>query len=766
MNLYPNPNGLGVLNNYLQLTSGPVVYKQYITRIDHSFSDSTRLYGLFTEQSNYTTGQGNDINNVASTKSVTTGNDYNGILGLTKVLSPSLVADARASFSRYTTFVATDPTVEQNYSLPGLTMPFIPTTPHQNIAPAVAVTNYTSLFGDTANGTVSNYWYLSPSLAQVKGRHTLQYGFEFMDIQTGASGIPGTPNGSFTFNGSWSQQNPLKAASGSGSGLADLLLGYPSSGSIGWANNNFITYHYYAAYVQDDFKLSKNITLNLGMRWDVNSSPSERNNGINGGFCFTCTNPYSSQVNYKQFPALQNPLTGGLTFAGVSAPHAPYSVDYNNWQPRVGIAWAFMPKTVFRAGFGIYYDNGNLATTTTGFSQTTSYVATLNGSVNPTNYFVTGKPYPSGVLAPAGASGGLATSAGTAITYDGTAGDIPWTEHWSMGFQRELPKQILLDVSYVGSHTHPINVSQPWDVIPSALQAACFQNNAVCNNTVPNPFFGVLPSAAALGASATVSAYQLARPYPLFNGITQSNDPAGYAHYNALQVRFERRIKTVNFIVNYTYANDMQASSYLNSGNFRDATLWYGPWTNDQRHYFTANAVWQLPIGEGGKFLRNAHGFLGALVNHWQGVSAFVIATGTPLAIPASNLTGAPGCTSYVPQGGQTHAHWINNNESCYVTLNQWQARTAPLDVGYLRNPGYLIWNQSLQKTFVLPWEGISAKFGIDCYLCSNTPIWAAPDGTISDVPTPSTTGLTGFGTIAPTNHQVRNLLVSLKIMF
>ncbi len=766
MSFYPNPNGLGVLNNYLQLTSAPVVYKQYIGRVDHSFSDSTRLYGLFTKQSNYTISPNNDFNNVASTMGVPTGNDYNGIVDLTKVLSPSLVADVRASFGRYTTFTASDQAVEQNYSLPGLTMPFIPTTTHQNIAPSIAVTNYTSLFSSTANGTVNNYWHLSPSLAQVKGRHTLQYGFQFMDIQTGASGIPGTPNGAFTFNGSWSQQNPLKAAAGSGSGLADLLLGYPTSGSIAWATNNYVAYHYYAAYFQDDFKLSRNITLNLGLRWDVDTSPSERHDGINGGFCFTCTSPYSSQVNYAQYPALTSPLTGGLTFAGVSAPHAPYQVNPNNWQPRVGIAWAFMPKTVFRAGFGIYYNFGNLATTATGFSQTTSYVATLNGSVNPTNYFLSGKPYPSGVLAPAGASGGLATSAGTAITYNDTSGAIPWTEHWSMGFQRELPKQILLDLQYVGSHTHPINVSQPWDVIPSALQAACFQNNAVCNNTVLNPFFGVLPGAAALGAASTVSAWQLARPYPLFNGITQSNDPAGYAHYNALQVRLERRIKSVNFIVNYIYANDMQASSYLNSGNFRDATLWYGPWSNDQRHFFTSNAVWQLPIGQGGKLLRNAHGFLGALVNHWQGVSTFVRATGTPLAIPASNLTDAPGCTSYYPTDGQTHSHWINNNESCYQTLNQWQARTAPLLVGYLRNPSYLIWNQSLQKTFVLPWEGISTKFGIDCYLCSNTPIWGAPDGTISNVPTPSTTGLTGFGTIAPTNHQIRNLLVSLKIMF
>jgi hypothetical protein len=231
-------------------------------------------------------------------------------------------------------------------------------------------------------------------------------------------------------------------------------------------------------------------------------------------------------------------------------------------------------------------------------------------------------------------------------------------------------------------------------------------------------------------------------------------------------VRAERRLKSLDLVVNYAYSNNMAATSYLNSGNFRDATLWYGPWSSDQRHYVTANIVWPFPVGQGGALLRQAHGVLGALVNHWQAITTFVNATGTPVTINAANLTGTPGCTSYFPAVGQSQAHWINNNESCYVTLNQWQARTTPLYVGYLRNPGMFLWEQSLQKTFVLPWEGVSMKFAVDCYECSNTPIWGAPNTTLSAVPTVTSSGFSGFGTLTPTNHQVRNLLVSLKIMF
>jgi len=398
LNLYPAPNLSGTVDNYATTKDSNYGYNQYIGRVDHYFSDYTRLYAVFTEQGNSAYLGQNGITNVATTAENQTGYGVNAIVDLTRTLSPSLVADLRMSFARKTGFTTTGTAVAQNYSVPGLTMPFIPTTTHQNIAPTVAVTGYTALFGNTGNGNVSNYWYLSPTLSQVKGHHTLHYGFQFMNIQSGAAGIPGKPNGAFTFGLNWTQQNPLTAVTGSGNALADLQLGYPSSGSVAWNNNAFTTYRYYAAYVQDDFKLRPNVTLNLGLRWDVDTSPSERHNGINGPFCFTCPNPYTNQINYSLYPTLPNPLTGGLTFAGVNAPRSPYNVPLTNWQPRVGIAWAITPRTVFLAGFGFFYNYGNLGTTTTGFSATTNYIESVNGNVNPTNYFLSGKPFPNGVV--------------------------------------------------------------------------------------------------------------------------------------------------------------------------------------------------------------------------------------------------------------------------------------------------------------------------------------------------------------------------------
>lgn len=191
------------------------------------------------------------------------------------------------------------------------------------------------------------------------------------------------------------------------------------------------------------------------------------------------------------------------------------------------------------------------------------------------------------------------------------------TQHWSIGLQRELPRRVLLDVEYVGSHTHGLGVSTAWDTITPALQARCFQDNAVCNTNVPNPFAGVLPAAAPLGSSVTVQAWQLTRPWPLFNGITQSDNPAGESDYHAAQIRIERKIASLDFVLNYTYANWMVENSYLNNGNFRDARLWRGLDSADRRHYLSMNAVWPLPFGKGGRFARNASGWKGALIGHW-----------------------------------------------------------------------------------------------------------------------------------------------------
>jgi hypothetical protein len=785
INNYPLPTNSGLLDNDILSPPRTLGYEEYIGELDHDFSDKTRLSAIFTRFTSNILNFTNAYSTVAGNNSYIGGpNDINAILDFTRTISPSLVVNFKGSVSRWTELTTVGTALAQNYSIPGLSMPVVPTTPKQNIAPEIAVTNYTSLFGNTSSTTVRNYGYLTPSIDQVKGRHTLHYGFEFMDVQTGAAGIPSTsptstttcaPNGMFTFNANWTQENPLTATTGTGNGLASLLLGYPSSGSVYWGINQFITYHHYGTYIQDDFKVLKNLTLNLGLRWDVDTSPSARHNNLNGSFCFTCTNPYSALVSPANYAGLENPLTGGLTFAGVTAPAAPDNVKFDDLGPRFGLAWAITPKTVFRGGFGIFYNYGNNATTDTGFSESTSYIDSVAvgseaAGFVPTNFFLSGKPFPNGAIAPAGAGGGLQTDAGNGITYDSASGigAVPWTQHWSAGLQRGLPKQILLDVEYVGSHSFAISLSQPWGVISPALQASCFANNATCNDTVPNPFYGILPAATSLGAAKTVDAWQLSRYEPLFNGISESNDPIGYQIYNSLEVRAERDIKSVDFVFNYQYANLMESDAYQSSGDFRSPSVWYGVANLDVRHFLNGDVVWPLPVGQGGQFLPNAHGLLGGLVSHWEVDANPEYWTGEPLEPTNANLVGGPGCTSYEPVGGQTAQHWFNNNVNCYKTLNQWQLATAPLYLGYLRIPYQFSLSAALQKAFALPREGMFLTFRMEASNALNHPTFGAPNTTLSDLPsfTPNV-GYTGFGALPTTpNNTARYVILSGKLTF
>ena len=763
--MYPQPTAAGNVSNYAISGARTFSYDQYVGRVDQTFTDKTRLYGLYTGQKNGGhASPGNGFPNEATTGTWPTGFDYNIILGVTHIISNSMVLDLKGSLGHTYSETLTGDTIQDNFlaSKLGLTMPTNGSTSHQNLAPQFTATNYTTLFGNTDNGTADADADFEAGMTQTVRHHTLHYGAEAMDVQSATVGIPGTPNGTFAFSPLFTQENPTAANPSQGNSAADILLGIPTSGSVTWNNNTFITYHYYSLFGQDEFRLRPNLTINFGLRWDVNKSPSERHNRMNGNFCLTCANPYTQQVNYTTAPSLQNPLLGGWTFAGVNGvPAAPFNVQWNDWQPRVGVSWALKHNTVVRGGFGIFYSWPYLNTTSNGFSQTTSYIESLDGDLTASNYFFSGTPYPSGAIQPSGASGGLETQAGQAITYYNTNRIIRKTQHWSFGVQRELAHAFLVDIEYVGSRTSGLPVSTSQGVISTAQQQACLQNLALCNTNVSNPFHGVLPTNTSLGASATIPTWELQRSYPLFNGITASQEPTGTSHYNSGNIRVERQLKSLDLIFNYAYANWVDRNSYLNNGSFIDSNLWTGLDPSDIRHYIDANVVYPLPTTP-------YKGITGALLNNWLVDSTVLWGTGTPLAIPSANLTGASGCTSYAPVGGQTRAHWFNNNVSCYQTISTWQPRTTPLYIGYLRNPQTLYWNPAFHKQFVLPREGSYVEFRMEAVNGANHPNFGGPNETLSSAPSYSTTNSwTGFGTLSTSQIGApRAVIASLRIAF
>jgi hypothetical protein len=760
LTMYPAPNQPGQTNNYVITWPTNYRYTQYIGRVDQSFSAKTRVYGIYTHESDFDQTAGNGFTNVAYTGKTATQQNYNVILDLTHILSSSIVLDLKSSYGHTNALTVTGNALQENFqgSKIGLTMPVVNTTSHQNIIPALTVTGATALFGNTENGTADADADFSGSITQLIGRHSLHYGAEFMDIQTAPTGIAGTPNGTFTFNSAFTQGNPNKAVTGQGNEFADILLGYPASGSVTWNEPTFVTVHYYGAFVQDTYHVNPKLILTLGLRWDVNKSPRDRHNRINDGFCLTCTNPYTSQINFGVAPGLQNPLLGGLEFAGVSgSPAEPYKVEWNDWQPRIGFSWAALRNTVVRGGYGIYYPWETLDTDDIGFSQTTSYVASLDGNLTPSSSFLSGTPYPTGAIAPTGAAQGLGTDVGNAISFNNTQRRLRTTQHWSLGFQRRVPGSIVLDVEYLGTNVQHIPITTSLGVISTALQQQCDVDLSVCNTNVKNPFYGVLAANTSLGASSTIPAWELMRAYPLFNGVSELRVPAGSSHYNGLDVRVERRVKSLNFVFNYTYSNWMDRDSYLNNGNFRDAAPTKELDPDDRRNYLDLNLVYPLPSIHRG-------GVLGALANHWLFDSSVLWGTGGPLQLPAADFT----CSSYAPQGGQTRAHWFNNDESCWRNLGTWEARTTPMYIGFLRDPSFVLWNPAIHKQFALPWREMFVQFRMEALNGANHPTWGAPSIANGTPPAFSpSTSWTGFGTLPTTANPVqRQIIASLKIIF
>src|SRR5581483_344448 len=170
MSLYPDPTRAGVASNYTAQSPRYTNYTQYISRVDHYISEANRLNGVFSYQSTLlptNAGTSNSFPGVGSTDDLPTSHDVNAVFDFTHTFSSSMLADVRVSFGRNSNYDIAGKAVQQNYSIPGLTMPVLPTTPHQNIAPSISMgNNYASLIGNTANGAVNNYWHIAPVLSQ------------------------------------------------------------------------------------------------------------------------------------------------------------------------------------------------------------------------------------------------------------------------------------------------------------------------------------------------------------------------------------------------------------------------------------------------------------------------------------------------------------------------------------------------------------------------------------------------------------------------
>ncbi len=749
----PDPRALA--SNYYTNTNGHYRYDQPIGRWDHNFSDTDKIYALVTYQhgKEYRNSTGfpppagsGDINSQRT--------DQNYVAAWTHVVSPTTVFDIRASFGRFTSMFPRYTDYDFTIDKLGMTrMPHAPTNTKATV-PRFDVSGFTQLFALSSAGEWSthNQWNMTPTVNMTRGRHTLRTGFE-LNYVAYAIGNRSWSNGTFTFNQAWTRQLSDVSASGAaatydGSSVASLLLGYPASGQVDWAANPYRTRPYWGLFLQDDWKVSPTLTLNLGLRYEVQYAWLERFNRYNRGFDLTTKNPMSDAVleRWRQlkaeydrtnpkypFPDPPAQLSGGWLFAGVGGqPRRIFDTDWTTLAPRFGLAWRFMEKTVLRLGAGVYYMADTNGGRTNGFSATTSYVASLDGKTPSAGASLSGPyslvdPFPLGILEPTGAKEGLLTLIGQGFTFDPTRRKIPRTYQYSLGFQRELPSNILFEISFSGNYQTYVWVSWARNEISLADYERSRLDTAYNATQLPNPFYGILPRNGGVGQNPTITRGSLLRPNPLWGGLTQANNNWGFYRSDAMQLKVEKRVLggrqagVMTWVLSYTLSKAYRADHRLQSWNLAEPLI-YELDEQDKPHMFAFSGVWDLPIGTGKALLNFDNPVAKKLTEGWQFDWILTYRSGYP--VPWPNLMNYCGDWHAHPQ---TRYSWFNNNKSCYATWPPYTLRTIPDVFPDIRQHAAPQMNIALEKN-----TRISERFRFmirgEAFNLTNTPIYGGVD--------------------------------------
>ena len=481
---YPAPNlpgdGPGHLDNYSKLLPTTNEYDSWLGKMDYVFSDKSRgsfRYGQTPWQNFAKLVWGNNAaepsNEYPSTRVARNwGADW------TYTLSPSLVFNLRGGLARYEGFSGNSFGIGYD--------------PKQLGFPSSLVGQFSSLMFPRFNlGTYSELgpqggfsyeahdtWSLQPNASWVRGRHLVKFGSEFRRYNDNNRN-PGYASGVYNFDSTlWTQANPLSGDSASGNDFASFLLGYPNGGSVDRNIDPSFRSKYYSLYVQDDFKVTQRLTLNLGLRWDYESPRYERYDRMLRGFAFGQASPIAAAAKgstaASNCPACATGLAGGLLYAGTGGDSRyAFNPKKTNFQPRLGVAYRVTSNFVFRGGYGLSYLGQSANGQQVGYSRSTPLVSSLDGNLTPAASLSDPFPstiYPNGLLQPIGNSQGLSTNLGQSVTAQYLDRPLPYSQQYSAGFQYQLRGGWLVDASYVGNITKRLPVSLNLNFVPLDVQ--------------------------------------------------------------------------------------------------------------------------------------------------------------------------------------------------------------------------------------------------------------------------------------------------------
>jgi hypothetical protein len=756
-----------LLQNYVSSNTGRYYYNQPMVRFDHNFGVNDKFYAMYTGQDGYEY-RANFPKPAAAPGNVDNKRTFqNVILNYTKVLSSSTVFDIRTSYYR---FVQKTPgyndealkmTATGDFGMTKMVNP--PTSPG-DIVPGFTVGGYGQLFGNGSPlGTWApeTTWNIAPSFNLVRGSHTFRMGFDYK-YRIAASGATGNSEGNFTFESALTRQASGRSLSNTDqfNGIATVLLGIPTNGSIAFNDTNYRTRPSYGFYIQDDWKVTPRITINMGLRYDISLAYKERFNRGTITFDPYAVHPlndrliaswrdkkaaYDATNPRYPYPNVPASFTGRWLFAGVDGnPTRAVDTDFTNLAPRIGLAWRIGANTVLRTGTGIFYENLDRNQNQNGFSQSTDYVGSLDGRYPsacanpascqngpPTGPYSLVDPFPNGFAIPPGASAGPMVALGNGVSYVPRHYKIPRTYQYSFGFQHQLPKGIVADVSFSGNRqvygTYGFDMNWGPGAAGLALQNQAIADATFFNAQLPNPFFGILPVNSGTGQATTRSRQSLLQNYPMWGGMSSDIQGARYRS-EQLQTRIEKRMNTEGgtfiWTVAWTFGKEYEQNHRINASWDTTQPLYFEPSNQDKTHSFTVNGVYDLPFGRNRKFASGSKGVLQHVIGNWRADWILNYVSGYPIGIP--NLLNYCGTWHAKVQNENS---WFNNDPACYADQPSNTLRYLPDRFSSIREHQAPQINAALTKDFQIT-ERVRLNLRGEGFNITNTPIRTNPNTT------------------------------------
>lgn len=747
---YPQPNSPGDpvtgANNFA--TAGPAQenYNTFQTRIDYDISAKHRIFGRHSAgipRSVPFNPYGNDA------LPDWYRNMYNQSLSLdyTGTYSPSLLFDLRLGFSR----ASNDAGPPLGFDATKLGLPSaLVSQMRSHYFPRVDVGDAPQL-GPPSGGQwiADNAYSLHGGLSKIKGPHNLKFGAD-LRFNQGNQFLGSNSGGLFSFSRGFTQgPDPLKASVTAGYGVASLLLG-TGSGSVDIQEPMSIGVFSTALYINDTWSVTPRLSLTLGLRYENYGPLTERYNRYTRGFQWDQPNPLEAraQAAYaaKPIPELsQLRVRGGLLFAGVQGvPRGLTDRDNNNFAPRLGLAYSFNSATVFRAGYGISYSQLDsiiprnvIVAEQTGFSETTPWVGSIDGI---TPYNLLRNPIPSGLIQPAGSRLGLLAGVGRGISVFDPKPRTSYVQTYEASIQRQVASNLLLEVAYLGNVVQRLQVAHPGDALPGSYLAL----GSRLNNTVANPFLGLIDSGTL--STPTVTVQQLLLPYPEYTSIS-SRELIGRTWYHSMRLKLEKRFSHgLSLLASYRISKLMDRTDFLNGSDSApspviDAT--------DSPQRFVLSGTWELPMGPG-KPVSSSNPLVRQLISGWQLNGIVTLNRGFPLSGFANAVS-----TGRSPRlDSPTVDRWFDTTAftvQAPFTLRALSSRLPDVRAATYRNADISLFKLTRIR------ERYSLQFRAEFFNASNTPLFGAPDTNIRS---------RTFGQVNNQANDPREIQFGLKLLF